>query len=254
MILKRLILALLMIVVINDIYAIEGELVPQANRTLDLEEGSLFDGVLRIWPVSEEAGAQALAEYTGKNLGEVFNLVRVDEIAPSSHNAEVLELRGLFALIKAGSPRAKLVIKLMGQDVQIEVRRLNMIATAPPAQNFELVEQPEMSTFFEKTSPVTLAFSGGFVFILLLLGITKIREQQAVKRKRVQAKEEIAKAKSRDEIERIGRKIEHHQFTLSLSRDKVDEFKKQLDQYQYRPTWTDEQLAQVRKSLESLIE
>lgn len=247
------ILGLLFFILSIQAFALEGELVPQSSRTLDLEEGSLFDGVLRVWPVSETWSTKQLEDLMGKNIGDAFNLVRIDSIERSTHNAEVVELRGLFALIKAVSPKVKVSLSLTGGEVQLEVRRLNMIATAPAAQKFELVDQPESATFFATDSPIALGFGGGLFLVIGLIAISKFRKVRAYKRQQQLAKSEIAGAQTRAEIEQVGRKIEVHQKLLSLPDEKIAHFKQQLDLYQYRPSWTDAQLADVRKSLESLV-
>lgn len=243
----------LIALITSSAFALEGELVPQVNRTLDLEEGSLFDGVLRLWPVSESWDKSQLEALAGKNIGEAFNLVRIDTVERSTHNAEVIELRGLFALIKAVSPKTKVSLSLKGAVVPLEIRRLNMIATAPVAQQFELVEQPDVQGSFESGRSIVLVVAAAGILSLLAFGGMKLRKARRLKLMKLKAKAEIVGAKTRVEIERIGKRINEHQALLNLPKERMLEFKQRLDLYQYRPTWTDEQLADVRKSLESLI-
>jgi len=247
------IIFLLTILLSVSCFALEGELVPKSTKTLDLEEGSLFDGVLRVWPVGENWNLKQLESLAGKNIGEAFNLVRIESVERSSHNAEVVELRGLFALIKAVSPKTKITISLDSSEVLLEIRRLNLIATAPPAQQFELVEQPVSIPFLQGQSPIVIGAGSILLVILMAVGFRKISEKRHHRKNLLLAKKEIESAQSRAELEQVGRKIEKYQSLLNIPPEKVNGFKKNLDLYQYRPSWTDDQLADVRKSVESLL-
>lgn len=234
-------------------YALEGELVPKTAQALTVEEGGLFDGTLRLWASAGSINKDDLLKLQGKNIGEYFNLYKIYDVAQSPNNNDVLEISGLFVVIKALPGQAKLKLKLGEKVLNLEVRRLSTIATAPPAQEFEYVEQPSISkTLQENMRNIIYSFLSFLVVVIAIFFILKMKKKKMMRLKIEAIKEALKRAQTREEVEVVGLNIKYYESELNLEADKVGEFKQTLDKYQFKQAWTESELEEVKKSLSRL--
>lgn len=236
-------------------YAIEGELVPKSAQALTIEEGGLFDGTLRLWSNAGIVNKDELLKLQGKNIDEYFNLYQIYNVAESANNNDVLEIRGLFVVIKALPGQAKLKLKIGEKTLNLEVRRLSTIATAPPAQEFEYVEQPNISKILQKN--ILNKIYGGIILLCFIFAIylfLKIKKNKMLKLKIEATKDALKRAQTRADVETIGLNIKFYESELNLESNQVDEFKTTLDKYQFKKTWTESELEEVKKSLSRLAD
>lgn len=236
----------------NITYALQGELVPKDSKTIDLEEGGLFTGVIRFWPVGSSFDLKKLSLLEGKNIGENFNLVKIFKIDYSAHNSEVVEVEALLGLVKALKPGSTVKIKIDHSDVLLEVRRLNTVATSPPGEKYELIEQP----YFESlTSPVKAT-----IYISIILGVViLVYIMRSIYRKNLKSKELneiktwVKGLSTREEYEKLGREIKAIEQKLGLDSAKVKKFNETLNIYQFRPDWNSNVDAEIKKCIQDLI-
>lgn len=234
-------------------YALEGELVPKTAQALTVEEGGLFDGTLRLWASAGITSKDELLKLQGKNIGDYFNLYKIYDVAESPNNTDVLEISGLFVVIKALPGQAKLKLKIGEKVLNLEVRRLSTIATAPPAQEFEYVEQPDISKILQEN--MWNIIYAGMVLLIVVFTIylyLKIRNKKMMRLKTQAIKEALKRAQTREEVEAVGFNIQFYKEELDLEPDRVAVFKQTLDKYQFKQAWTESELEEVKKSLSGL--
>lgn len=236
-------------------HALEGELVPKTAQALTIEEGGLFDGTLRFWANAGISDKDDLLKLQGKNIGEYFNLYKIYDVAKSPNNEDVLELSGLFVVIKALPVQAKLELKIGEKVLNLEVRRLNTIATAPPAQEFEYIEQPDIPKTMRENVRNIFYVSLSFIIIAIGMGLfLKSKNKKMMKLKFEATKEALRRAQTRDEVEAIGLNIKYYESELKLAPDKIDNFKTTLDKHQFKQAWTESELEEIKKSLSRLTD
>ncbi len=230
--------------------AFEGEIVPGENGTLQIEEGSTFDATIRIWPVDSQDNI--LKSINDGKINEYLYLVQKKETRISENNSDVAELLGLFALVKAFKPNEKIQIKINNHTIQLDVRRITTIATAPPSKEFEFVQQPEgdfeMQTNF---SSILIMLSFLVLCALTLIIYRKTKNRNDLRRKRIEFENQIQKANTRIEIESVNKSLEKYDIYLNLKN--IKEFKEYIELIQYKASWSDDEMEKVLKLKGDLI-
>ncbi len=232
--------------------AYEGEFTPLQSSAIEVEEGATFDGVIRIWPVKINEDVKIFDQVKIGKLNENFYLIEKTLSQRSTYNSEVVEIKGLFAVIKAIKNNAKMMIKVGDSQVSLDIRRISSIATAPPPQAFEFVDQPQ-KLFVKKNIPYFLVLVVLFiVLVFILIGIIKrARQKKRIKIKRELLINNIVKASERSDIELIP------SFLKDLGYDKENDqyknFKDYLDRIQYKQKWEDGDLANITKLKNEVI-
>ncbi len=249
----RLIIAILVTIGMQPVWALQGELTPAQNKPLELEEGALFRGVLRLWPLSDSTSPD-IADLQNKKIGDNFHIINVYKIVPSPHNDEVIEATLDLALLQALKPRALLELTLNDQQINIEVRNINTIATAPVGQEFILATQPQVK--MKMDSPVVFTTIGIvlIIFLAVYYAFKAIRRKREEALKREQARELIANARQRHDFEKIGQELPYLREVLSLDREKVSAYQDALDRYQFRREWEDETIRLMQQRATELID
>tara|TARA_R110000868_G_scaffold55424_8_gene172354 strand:+ start:17065 stop:17826 length:762 start_codon:yes stop_codon:yes gene_type:complete len=236
-----------------DAASLEGELTPLINGSVSLEEGAIFEGVLRIWPVSNEWNNENLLKLDKTKLGENFHIIKVISSELSMHNQEVAELKAVMAVVKALKPKDKISIEISKQQIPIEIRRITTIATAPPAQEFSFVEQPEYEL---QSTQRMMTYVGGASSSLLIIGllvfiIYRLRKKKEQVKLKNRLKERIKEAGSRDLIEALAKDLS--QIEVHLQIKNKDDFLSQLNEIQFKQNWSEVELQNIIEKKEKLI-
>lgn len=248
----RKVLLLLLITLVSVAHCFEGEFTPTQSSIVEIEEGATFDAVIRIWPVSQGFDIGFFDKLKMGKINDNFFLVEKNKAKRSSYNADVVEVGGLFAVIKAVKANKKMKIKIEDTEIQLDIRRITTIATAPPPQNFEFVDQPEES--FAKKNPV-LVFAIPPLFILLLFIVLKLlakrRKQIAALKLRQSLVNKIKAADDRSSIELVP----SHLIALGLDNDlaSIKEFVTYLESIQYKEKWSEIELDKISRLKQEVV-
>jgi len=231
----------------------EGEITIKGGNTIELEEGAIFDGVIRLW--KKDANWQsALKKLEGQKLGKNFYTYSIGEVKPSPNNEEVAEAYGKFILIEAFKPQSKISFKNENDSYVLEIRKINAIATSPAGQEFTYVEQPDLVRKLKSLSfwiwPLVVV---GFLFFAVIV-FPKIKRKRALTRQRQYWLNTIKQAQSRESIENIGKNIEQIGNLLNISSEKISKFKIQLNEIQYQKEWTVEQKSKLEADMKDMID
>lgn len=249
---KYLLILFALIIPFRALLALEGELVPSGNRSLELEEGALFEGVLRIWPVNEDWDQTQLEKLLENKIGLNFYLVKIISNERSIHNSEVAELRGIMALVKAITPNKKIKIEVNDETINIDIRKINSVATAPSANEFDFVEQSQSNK--EKQFPRRIIYMLSLGLGLGLIGwaVVIMKKKMKLKKERDLWIHKIKKAEKRQEIENLGQEIDIIDNYLKLSHKEA--FCTALNKIQFKKEWSDSELREVKIAMKSMID
>tara|TARA_R110000868_G_scaffold97619_9_gene268622 strand:+ start:15439 stop:16200 length:762 start_codon:yes stop_codon:yes gene_type:complete len=234
-------------------YTLEGELTPAINGSVSLEEGAIFEGVLRVWPVPSDWKPEHLLTLDKKKLGENFHIIKVLSSELSAHNQDVAELKAVVAVVKALKPKDRVYAEIAKQRVPLEIRRITTIATAPAAQEFTFVEQPSIA---KKNQEKVLAYVGGasssiIILALIIFAIYKVRKNTELKKLKNSYRDRIISASSRDEVESLARDLPKLEKVITLKQ--TNEFKQKLNEIQFKREWSDSELQNIIKIKQELI-
>jgi len=250
---KYLVIALMFFCLRSVAASLEGELTPLVNTSVSLEEGALFEGVLRVWPVSSEWENANLLKLEKKKLGENFHIVKVISSELSAHNQEVAELKAVIAVIKAVKPKEKIFVEIQKQRVPLEIRRITTIATAPPAQDFSFVEQPEYESANREE---LLLYVGGasssvIVIIALVFLLYSVRKKKAALSFQKQLRQRIETAQTREAIEALARDLSEIEIYIQVKNKDV--FLSKLNAIQFKKNWTESETQNIIETKQKLL-
>lgn len=242
--LRNIIFIFVFILHASVLHAFEGEFTPINSKIIEVEEGATFDGVIRIWPVSQNVDISNFDKIKNGKLNGYFYLIEKSSAKRSSFNSEVVEITGLFAVVKAVKDNSKIKIKIDEKEIVLDIRRITSIATAPAPQNFEFIEQP--SKIFSKHF-VAYYFAIAIFILFLCIAIVKILiRSKRLKRLKLERKvliEKILKASERNEIELVANDFK--KLGLDENSNSYMTFVKFLETIQYKEKWEKSELSKI---------
>ncbi len=245
------IIIILISLYVSTSFALEGEIVPSGNKSLQLEEGSTFDGIIRMWPFDQKQSLDIFSELKEGKISENIFLVQKYDVARSSNNSDVVEISGLFAIIKAFKPNTKIKIKLNDFVVNTDVRKITTVATAPPPQEFEFVSQPDI----EKANvDKVLIYISPVILIVLILIAFLYKKAKAIKKRKEEikkTKDKISIASNRSDLEELSKMIPQYKKIINLNEE--EKFQSFLEEIQYKPNWSQEELEKAIELKERLF-
>jgi hypothetical protein len=104
-----------------------------------LKEGEVLEAVLRIWPVENNSGDE-LKKYLNQTLFGSFFLLDIESISPSINNADVIELRGTFAVSEKLDPE-KLFVDFENEKIRVKYKEVLYFPHNKKPTHFEVLEQ-----------------------------------------------------------------------------------------------------------------
>ncbi len=105
----------------------------------ELKEGDIIDAVLRVWPVENNNGEE-LRKYINQNLFGSFFLLDIESISPSINNADVIELKGTFAVSSKLDPE-NLFVDFDGEKIRVKYKEVLFRPHQTRPIKFEILEQ-----------------------------------------------------------------------------------------------------------------
>lgn len=245
-------IVLIILIFIGVVQAYDGEFTPLQSNVIEIEEGSTFDGVIRIWPIKPEEDIEIFNEIKVGKLNDYFFLIEKEKAQRSSFNSEVIEIRGLFAVIKAIKSTAKIQINIGEQVLSLDLRRITTIATAPPPQSFEFVDQPQ-KFFVKKNIPyfVILILVVGVLGWLMVTVIKKANKKKLIRNKKEKLIQRILAAEKREEIEKIPSYLKA--LGRTTDNDKIKEFNVYLNTIQFKEHWQENDFDIIKKLKNEVI-
>lgn len=218
---------------------INGSLTPATEQIISPHPGDIFDAVIRIWPF-HEGNIDQFRELEGKSWLNYFHVVKVDKVAPSKQNREVLEIEVTLVLKHSLGDAPFYIWSLNELNIPVKFNSIKRVeAKEKGDQNgkkqFKLLEQPGS---LEVGKGRILEYSVVTV-VLLLLGFLiwklsgkikiKLEKNRADRAKRDEWSTFFYKVRSREDFEYIYKLKEEWLPLLGERSGDVDKFLMNLD-------------------------
>lgn len=212
-----------------------------------VKEGDLLEGTLRLWPVENPDSAE-FAKLLNTKLFNTLQLIQIFSVEPSSNNADVLEMKGLF-IVHASKYLTTYEMKYKNEIVPIEAPSLKVSALENKAQDFFILDQPLNLSHYR------VYILGGLVLLVLLVAVVKRKKLAQLlkgvkKDPRAEAirvfREKFQNASTREDFERIYATKDEWLPLLPVHTSAYNEFFSVMNQHQYKPAWGSEELREVK--------
>ena len=229
--------------------SIQSEFTP-SERMTKFKEGDLVEATLRFWPI-ENADLEQFKKLEKTMLFNALYLAQVINLGPSTNNADVVELKGLF-IVQSAKPQPLHTFKYNETIVELRLGNITIEESSNKQQDFYILSQSL------NASKLWMIFAGLGVLLLIILLIkrealknlfNKVRPN-AAKKMRKQYDVQFRKADKREDFELI---YQEKDKWLTLLADKTPahmEFFKILNQYQFKKEWNNEEYTEVRASFD----
>lgn len=229
-------------------WSMNAELSPVS--TSPIKEGDIIEAVLRVWPV-EEANETQLRSLEGKNLFTSLYLFKINSIAPSINNADVIELNGTF-IVKGPSISPSQFIDMGTEAVEVKWKGPAIQALTQKTKDFFVLNQSTVSSYFWLIVGIIL-----LVFILTAILFRKkifgfLRKNQKPEYTPDYFNKLFTSAGSREDFERIYSLKNYWLPLLKVQTPAHNDFFKVLNQHQYKKHWGADEINETKTSFEMI--
>lgn len=245
---KKIFLALVIALVSTMAFAeLKGDFT-LSEGTTSVKEGDLIEGTLKVWPL-ENADKSEFSKYQNSTLFNSLQLIQIHSIEPSSNNADVLEVKGMF-LARAAKYLTNFELNYKGELIQIAAPAVKIVPLEKKAEDYFILDQSLSLSHYQMYLIV------GFILVLIIVALVK-RKQLAhwvagfKKDPKALAikhfNEKFSTAATRKDFEEIYARKEEWLPLLQVKSSAYEEFFKVLNQHQYKPQWGNDETAEVKK-------
>jgi hypothetical protein len=210
-------------------------------KNTNIKTGDVFEGTIYFNPIPEQMRPQfyALAE---KMIGEKFQLLFIKSLRPNINNVDVLELKGLFAVLIDGDLDKPQYVNLGQEKILINITNKKIIKTMQDKKKLIIIEQDYNSLPFtpiEKTIMLIL-FLIGVYFVVIFITNKKIKKKNAESKKLEFNKwnEIFLSAKSRESYEYIYFSRDVWTNIIDRQTPPIIEFNRMMHLHQYKKNWS----------------
>ena len=228
---------------------IQGEL--ELNPSVSfLKEGDLVEGLLKIWPL-ENADLSQIRKLEKNLFFDSLYLAKINSLAPSENNADVIELKGHF-FVKSSKNSDMYFIKYNDINIPVRIKQLNLEELTNKQENFYIADQSVEKGYWAKV--ILILF---LLMILVLIVFRKkikqwyeIKIQKDVLQKKKYYDELFRLSNDRKDFEEIYQKRSKWMPLLSQQLQAHQDFFNVLNNHQFKKEWLNEEYLEVRTSFD----
>lgn len=228
---------------------IQGELELNSSASF-LKEGDLVEGLLKIWPL-ENADLSQIRKLEKTLFFDSLYLAKINSLAPSDNNADVIELKGHF-FVKNSKNSELYFIKYNDLNIPVRINQLNLEELGEKQESYFIADQNVEKDYWLKIAIISLLL----VILILVIFRKKIRQwydiktQKDILQKKKYFDELFRVANDRKDFEEIYLKRNKWIPLLSQELQAHQEFFNVLNNHQFKKEWLNEEYLEVRTSFD----
>lgn len=231
-----------------------GEIQAQFNllsESSQLKEGDLVEGVIKVWPI-ENADLNEFKTIATQTFFNTFQILEIQSLEVSANNADVVEVKILFA-VKSAKDIAASAIKYKNQTIVVPAPVFKVIPLQGKNKDYFVLDQAFSYTHWFK---YFLIIGGAAIALTIFLMRKKIKRLiKTIKADPIEIamkkfSQKFSNAKSREDFEEIYLLKKEWLKLLKEQTPAYQEFFKTLNQHQYKKNWGPVELKEVQESFD----
>ncbi len=219
----------------------EGEIFFNENIEI-VSSGDILSATLKIYPVEEN---ERILFYSliGKNIEKKILILEVESIEPNENNVDILDIKGLFVVLKDFDTKSGIILDAAGEKVPIKLKLKKINKTELKEKEYIIVSQSkkDLPLSIISKSLITLAsLTVAYLLFILLYKYFCSRKKKKEKKKILNKWNDLFKsAETREEFEAIYLQRENWISILETTTQPTIHFIEMMHEHQYKRVWSD---------------